>query len=157
MLPDLLKNNYLENPALALVKRLDDVAEIWARLHKAYGDPRIMLKNKLAEVRAIGPMWRLKDADKLKECLMKLINSMDDLLKLSKRFNIEQKLYHGEAFDLIQSMMGEPHLTKWLISISNDDPKDEVKWNRLVQFFEKELKIQEKKSLLNKLIKWMGI
>ena len=73
---------------------------------------------------------------------------MDDLLKLSKRFKIEQKLYHGEAFDLIQSMMGEPRPTKWLTSISDDDPEDEVKWNRLAQFFEKELKIQEEKSLL---------
>ena len=44
MLPDLLKNRHLEDPALALVRRLDDIAEIWARLHKAYGDPRIMLK-----------------------------------------------------------------------------------------------------------------
>ena len=46
MLPDLLKNNYLGDPALSLVKRLDDIDEIWTRLHKAYGDPRIMLKNK---------------------------------------------------------------------------------------------------------------
>ena len=40
MLPDLLKNNHLANPALALVKSLDDITDIWERLHKAYGDPR---------------------------------------------------------------------------------------------------------------------
>ena len=116
-LADLLKNNHLEDPALSLVRRLDDIKEIWSRLQKAYGDPRILLKNKLAEVKAMGPMWRLKDADKLKDCLIKLINAMHDLLKLSKQFNIEQKLYHGEAFDIIQGMMGEPRLTKWLTSI----------------------------------------
>ena len=69
---------------------------------------------------------------------MKLVNSMHDLLKLSKRFEIEQKLYHGEAFDLIQGMMGEPRITKWLTSISDGGGLDgEENWNRLIEFFEK--------------------
>ena len=59
MLPDLLKNNYLENPVLALVKSLDDITEIRTRLHKAYGDARIMLKNKLIYVKNIGSIWKL--------------------------------------------------------------------------------------------------
>ena len=80
---------------------------------------------------------------------MKLINAMHDLLQLSKRFNIEQKLYHGEALDMIQGMMGEPRLTKWLTSISDEvNLQEDVKWQKLIAFFEKELKIQEEKSLL---------
>ena len=34
MLPDLLKNNYLADPALSLVKILDEIDEIWTRLKR---------------------------------------------------------------------------------------------------------------------------
>ena len=47
MLPDLLKYNYLEDPALALVKSVEDIEEIWIRLKGAYGDPKTMLDKKL--------------------------------------------------------------------------------------------------------------
>ena len=108
-----------------------------------------MLKNKLSEVKALGPMWKLRDVGKIKDCLVKIINSMHDLLRLSKRFNIEQKLYHGEAFDIIQGMMGEPRLTRWLTSISEVCNLDEEeKWERLTEFFEKELRVQEEKALV---------
>ena len=39
LLGDLLKNNYLAEPAIYLVKSVDDIDVIWERLHKAYGDP----------------------------------------------------------------------------------------------------------------------
>ena len=42
-LPDLLKHNYLANPALAMVKSLDKINEIWDRLQQAYGDPQTIL------------------------------------------------------------------------------------------------------------------
>ncbi len=147
-LADLLKNKYLENPALALVKRLEDIKEIWARLQKAYGDPRIMLQNKLTEVKNIGILSRIRDTEKLKESLTAIINAMHDLLKLSTKFNIVQKLYHGEAFDMIQGMMGEPRLTKWLTSIAEGRLEEQDRWNKLSEFFEKELRIQEEKSLI---------
>ena len=38
LLPDLLKNNYLGEPALSMVKSQEDIDEIWRRLKKAYGD-----------------------------------------------------------------------------------------------------------------------
>ena len=37
-LADLLKHNYLADPALSLVKSLDNIDEIWERMLKAYGD-----------------------------------------------------------------------------------------------------------------------
>ena len=42
-----LKNNHLEGAALALVKNVDDIDDIWYRLKAAYGDPKLMLKKKL--------------------------------------------------------------------------------------------------------------
>ena len=46
-LPDLLKNNFLGEPALSIVKSLDDINEIWSRLRKAFGDTKTMLIKKI--------------------------------------------------------------------------------------------------------------
>ena len=43
MLPELLRNNYLEDPALSLVKNIQNIDEISKRLKKAYGDTKIMV------------------------------------------------------------------------------------------------------------------
>ena len=43
LLPDLLKNNFLEGAALALVKNVTEIDDIWKRLKDAYGDCKIML------------------------------------------------------------------------------------------------------------------
>ena len=43
MLPELLRNNYLEDLVLSLVKNIQGIEEIWNRLKKAYGDTKIML------------------------------------------------------------------------------------------------------------------
>ena len=63
VLPDLLKHNYLEEPALSLVRRLDTIDDIWGRLKRAYGDAKILLKNKVAELRKVGQLWKSKDAE----------------------------------------------------------------------------------------------
>ena len=43
LLPQLLKNNFLDEPALTLVKHIDDIDEIWRRLKIAYGDSKTIL------------------------------------------------------------------------------------------------------------------
>ena len=43
MLPELLRNNYLEDLVLSLVKNIQGIEDIWNRLKKAYGDTKIML------------------------------------------------------------------------------------------------------------------
>ena len=48
MLSDLLKYNYLDEPALSLVKSLDNIDEMWSRLKKAYGDAKTLLNKKLS-------------------------------------------------------------------------------------------------------------
>ena len=46
LLCDMLKNNYLEHPALSLV----NIDQIWERLKGAYGDCKIMLEKKLSKI-----------------------------------------------------------------------------------------------------------
>ena len=46
MMADVLKNNLLEGTALSLVRSITDIDEIWERLKKSYGDPKLLLKKK---------------------------------------------------------------------------------------------------------------
>ena len=101
MLSDLLKNNFLEDPALSLVKSVNDIAEIWIRLKQAYGDSKIMLSKKIAEINNIDVLWKIKTPSKIVEGLSKVINLMKDLMELSKFHNIEDKLYNGDAIEKI--------------------------------------------------------
>ena len=117
MLSDLLKYNYLEDPALALVKSVEDIEEIWIRLKGAYGGPKTMLDKKLTEVKRIGPLWKLRDNNRLMEGLASVTNGMADLMKLSKRHHIEGRLYNGDALDILYGMLGERRVTSWLVKI----------------------------------------
>ena len=61
MMPDILKNNLLEGPALSLVHSVNDIDKIWARLKAAYGDPKLLLKRKLAKIGKINNLWKIRD------------------------------------------------------------------------------------------------
>ena len=69
MMPDILKNNLLEGSALSLIHSVNDIDEIWARLKAAYGDPKLLLKRKLAEIGKINNLWKIRDTEKIVEAL----------------------------------------------------------------------------------------
>ena len=79
-LPDLLKNNFLEDSALLLVKDVMEVEDVWKRLKEAYGDSRIMLQKKLEKLDLFQGLWTLKGPEKIIEGLSKIINLMRDLM-----------------------------------------------------------------------------
>ena len=147
---DVLKNNYLEGSALALVKNLEDIDEIWERLREAYGDPKLLLKKKLSEIDSVNDLWKIKNPERVSNSLTKLINVMRDLVKLAADHGIEIKLYGGDGLDRIYRLMGDDRLTKWLISIADKDLSDKKKWTDLIIFLESDLKIQHQKVLINK-------
>jgi hypothetical protein len=68
-LSDFLKYNYLEGSALTLVKGLDTLTEIWARLKEAFGDSEVLLRKKLREVEDLGQVWKCRDKSKLVQIL----------------------------------------------------------------------------------------
>ena len=146
-LADLLKHNFLANPALGLVKSLDDISEIWERLQKAYGDPKTILSKVLGDVKNMTPIHKTKNSDELKDGLVDLINGIRDLIKVAKRHGIEAKLYNGEGLDVVYSSMGDNRVTRWLTSICEEDLVDEALWLRLLKFLERELKVQQEKAL----------
>ena len=148
LLPDLLKNNFLDNPALMLVKNIEDIDDVWKRLKDAYGDCKIMLKKKLSEVSNLDVLWRIKDPEKITEGLAKIINAMKDLLSLSKKHGIERKLFHGDALDRIYVLLGDGRVTRWLSLGYDKNWEDEELWNNLIEFLEKDLKIHQQKLLI---------
>ena len=150
MLSDLLKYNYLAEPALSLVKSLDSIEEMWKRLKRAYGDPKILLNNKLSSVQSIGPLWKIKDVEKLKTALMALINGISDLMTLAKYHNIEGKLYFGEGIDMIYTIMGDARVTKWLTNICDTSLEGEELWKELIKFLDKELKVKQELSIIKR-------
>ena len=89
LMGDLIKNNNLDDPALTLVKSVDDIDDIFERLVGAYGDPKIILNKKLRKFQNIETLWKLKDPEKMADALINLIR---DLVKLSTRHNIEGRL-----------------------------------------------------------------
>jgi len=150
MLSDLLKYNYLAEPALSLVKCMDKIDEIWQRLKKAYGDANTLLRNKFSAVQKIGPLWKIKDAERLKQSLMALINGMSDLISLAKYHGIEAKLYYGDGIDTIYGLMGDTRVTKWLTLTCDDELQGNDLWLKLIKFLEKELKVQQELSLIKR-------
>ena len=143
MLSDLLKYNYLKEPALSLVKSLESIDEMWNRLKKAYGDSNILLNKKLCTVQQIGPIWKIKDNERLQESLMALINGMKDLMCLAKYHKIEGKLYYGNGIDQIYKLMGDTRMTKWISISCDEELEGEELWNELIKFLEKDLRIQQ--------------
>ena len=142
---ELIKNNYLEGPALSLVNSLDDIEAIWERLKSAYGDTKFLLKKKLNEVDKIN-LWKYRsNPEKLVSSLSSLINILKDVTKLAEDHDIETKLYCGDGLDRIYTLLGDNRLTKWLFHISKKVLTDKQLWNQLIEFLDKDLKVQQQK------------
>ena len=147
MLPDLLINNYLEDPALSLVKSVKDISEIWDRLKSAYGDPKSMHKKKHCEISKFTALWKIKEPEKRMEGLIR-INNLMNLTTLAMKRNIENQLYYSDSIHKIYQLLGENRVTKWLMKISDEDLSDEEQWQKLIQFLEKELRVQQQRCLI---------
>ena len=150
LLPDLLKNNFLENPALSLVQHVNNIDEIWLRLKAAYGDQKTMLAKKLSEIDTMKALYKLKDAAKIAEGLTQIINCIKDLIRLSKRHKLENQLFYGDGLEKIYLLLGDRRMTKWISIKCESDWEGEELWNKLVEYLEKEVKVFQQKSLLLK-------
>ena len=148
MMPDVLKNNLLEGPALSLVRSVTDIDEIWKRLKAAYGDPKVLLKRKIAEIGKINHLFKIRDTRKIVDALSKIINTMKDLEKLANDHNIQSKLYSGDGLERIYQLLGDSQVTRWLSIACEKTYNDEELWLQLIEFLEKDLKVQQQKLLI---------
>ena len=85
LLPDYLKNNYLEGQALQIVKEINDIDKIWDRLKSSFGNVAFLLNNKLEEIEKGIPLWKIKSDEKVVQSITKIKNSMIELSSLAKK------------------------------------------------------------------------
>ena len=149
VLPDLLKNNYLDNPAAQLVKNVNNIDEIWRRLTDAYGDQKTMLTKKLNHLNSLDAPWKQKNPEEVVENLVKIINTMKDLLHLAKTYQIEEKLFHGDGLQRIYKLLGDKRIMRWLAISCEHTKEGEEQWHQLIEFLEKDVKVHQQKALLH--------
>lgn len=149
-LPDLLKNNFLSEPALTLVRSINDIDEIWKRLKVAYGDTKIMLSKKL-QLLTKTDLSKIKDPAKLVIAISSLTNMLREIMTMAKRHNIESNLYYGDTLPNVYAHLGDGRLTRFLSSITDDKPDEKETWQCLLKFLEREENLQQQKSTINNL------
>ena len=147
-LPDLLKNNFLAEPASSLVKNIEEMDVIWNRLKQAYGNTKIMMSRKLQSLSKFD-LARTRDPDKLVHSLSKFTNTLREVTTLAKQHKIEDNLYYGDSLCKIYQELGDSRLTRFLNSISEEQPDERQTWDMLIKFLEREEKLQEQKSIFS--------
>ena len=147
LLPDLLKNNYLKDPALSMIKSLTDIDSIWKQLQYAYGDVKHLLSKKLSLLGNIDNLSRAKGANNVAFALSKIINVTKELIQLAETHSIEEYLYYGDGIQRIYSVLGDSRLSRWL-STMDEGISPKQTWDNLVQFLQKELKLQQQKIVI---------
>ena len=106
LLPDYLKRNYLDGPALLLVKEINGLKGIWAKLKEAFGCVMLLLQNKLSEVKKHGPLWKIKNKERLIPAKSRLLYNMTELTNLAEKHSITGQLYHHGYLALIFDIIG---------------------------------------------------
>ena len=156
LLPDCLKNNYLEGSALILVRSLEDLCEIWKRLREASGDTEMLLRNKLKEIEKMGPIWKIKDMQKLVQVLSKLSklsklsSTMIELKSLARKHDIENELYYDGGIQKAFEVIGYFYRDKFVRKNAEFKLSKAETWDKLIEFIDLEIKIQEQINLLGK-------
>ena len=107
-----------------------------------------MLKKKLFEISIFTVLWKIKISEKLMEDLSRIINLMKDIMALAVKHNTENQLYYSDNIQKIYQLLDENRVTKWLMKVSDEDLSDEEKWQKIIQFLEKELRIHQQRWLI---------
>ena len=113
----------------------------------AYGNPKLLLKKKITEISRIGQLWKVNDLDKLAEALSWITNTMKDLERIASEHGIESKLYSSNGIERIYQCLGNNRVTRW-----GESYDDETLWTKLIDFSEKDLRVQQQKVLIS--TKW---
>ena len=148
LLPDLLKNNFLEESALVMVNNVDDIEEIWRRLKGAFGDPNIMMNQKFAGLNPAELLLRSRDPENVSTGISKVVNIMKDLERLTRQHNIEKRLYYGDGIQRIYKVVGESRITRWISKYCDKDLDEEASWESLQKFLEKELRVEQQRQMM---------
>ena len=90
---DILKNTYLKGEAYNTVKGLTKLEDIWGRLKEEFGNPCLMMKDKLSEILSITPFSKIRGVVEKSEAVLKMINLLTDLFTLADEHSLQLDLY----------------------------------------------------------------
>ena len=131
LLPDYLKNNYLEGDTLILVREIVDIEGIWEKLKESFGDTMLLLQNKLSKVEKYGPIWKIWDNEKLIPVLSKLVNAMSELKGLAEKHCIGDVLYHPSNLGIIYDLIGAQRKRKFTSKNIKIKMNSQETWDKL--------------------------
>ena len=103
----------------------------------------LLLQNKLSEVKKHGPLWKIKDKERLIPAISRLLNSMAELTNLAEKHSIKDQLYHHSYLALIFDIIGDDRKEKFTYHNVNVKLNCGEKWNKLMEFLTYELKVIE--------------
>ncbi|XP_066918053.1 uncharacterized protein [Clytia hemisphaerica] len=146
-LPELLKNNFLTDHALNFVRNLDDIDIIWERLKGVYGNPKMMLSKRLLQLQTLDVSKSTKP-EKAIDSLTKVINVLQDLMRLAQEHNIEEYLYYGEGLNTIYQLIGDVQTTKFLDTICTDNLEQQEIWSKLISFLDHQKRIHQQRLMI---------
>ena len=152
LLPDYLKNNYLEGQALQFVREIHDMDSIWKRLRESFGDVQSLLSRKMSELEKSTPLMKVKGDDKLIQSILRLKNLMSELKKLAESRNIQSSLFHTSNVAKVFALLGKKRqleLTKESLELGVEIGEDK-KWDNIISYLEKEIRVREQVLLLDR-------
>ena len=86
-----------------------------------------------------------------------------DLQRLASEHGIESRLYSGNDIERIYQLLSNNRVTRWPSTMCGELYDDETLWNKLIDFLEKDLRVQQQKELIQskveekKLAKWNNV
>ena len=110
----------------------------------------MMLHKKMSTLTNFTPLWKTSNPEKTSDALIKIINLIKDLMNLTKKHNIKEKLYNGDGLERIYSLLGDSRLIRWLTKSSEDELEGEEQWSKLIEFLEKEARVHQQRSLIQR-------
>ena len=154
---DYLKHNYLCGQALLLVKNEKDYEKIWDRLSESFGNPRVLLQNKLSSIDKIGGLPPVSNEEKLVTALASLTNVMTDLSALASEHDIEGQLYEGGGLEKLFVVIGDSRHRKFRSQSLGHSYSKKQQWQALHEFLQKELNLNQTLVLDRKTAQSMGL
>ena len=77
------------------------------------------------------------------------MSTIKDVIQLSHKHNIENKLYNSDVLDKIYKINGEGRVIKFFVKLYDEKLEKEALWKRLTALFEKDFNIQKQNITSN--------
>ena len=109
----------------------------------------ILLNDKLSKIIS-GPLWKVKNDEKVIQMMTKLINGMKELIKLAEKHGIEEALFHQSNLVKIYDLIGKGRQISFVEQNIDKEMTLKQEWQNIIDFLHKELRSKEKLFMCEK-------